>query len=90
MPQQGRFYGTDRKELSVEEVIVWLNRRNWAMQRHIYVAIQALKKQVQMKPEGFYFCPVCEMDLGHFQNEESDEELLYCGHCGQKLDWSEC
>ena len=52
--------------------------------------IEELDKQSSMKPVGFYFCPTCEIDLGHFQNEESDEELLYCGHCGQKLDWSDC
>lgn len=90
MPQEGRFYGSYRQEPSVEEVIAWLNRRNWAMQKHICVAIQALKKQVPMKPEGYYFCPVCKMDLGHFQNEESDETLFYCGNCGQRLDWGEC
>lgn len=89
MPQEGRFYGSYREKPSVEEVIAWLNRRNWAMQRHIFVAIQALKKQVPMKPTDYApdfendsysgGCPVCDsVVFGKF-----------CSECGQALDWGD-
>ena len=53
--------------------------------------IEALEKQIPMKPQGMRlaeycielfvgYCPVCHVGL--------NSEFNYCCNCGRKLDWS--
>ena len=62
------------------------------------VAIQALEKQIQKKPEyeadgyadgelvyDYAKCPICGHDFEYGINDWGCE---YCSDCGQKLDWS--
>lgn len=46
------------------------------------VAIDALKKQIPMKPidEGWLYCPICEKDI-------LLEGYKFCPNCGQKICW---
>lgn len=51
------------------------------------MAIQALKKQIPMKPDftedkEFALCPCCN-------GKGLLDKQKYCDNCGQKLDWSE-
>lgn len=56
------------------------------------VAIQALEKQIPMKPikgekqvvryVNTYYCPTCEFGI------TGTNIAKWCYHCGQKLDWS--
>lgn len=62
------------------------------------IAIKALEKQIPKKPyktkehkQNNWYCSICKCYLG------DDMELQYaclqpkfCGHCGQRIDWSEC
>lgn len=62
------------------------------------MAIKALKKQVQKKPTvkpskyfHAYYCPVCN---GYIRSTTTRREVIlaeniFCGVCGQKLDWSD-
>lgn len=55
----------------------------------IEIAIQALEKQVAMKPQGEYkldknkiktkLCSKCDWILADYD--------MYCSNCGQKIDW---
>uniref|UniRef100_UPI004029AC9E hypothetical protein n=1 Tax=Lachnospira sp. TaxID=2049031 RepID=UPI004029AC9E len=57
------------------------------------VAIQALEKQIPMKPikgekqvvryVNTYYCPTCELGI------TGTNIAKWCYHCGQKLDWSD-
>lgn len=48
----------------------------------INLAVKALEKQIAKKPVGRHKkCPTCEMiEFGY-------EEVNYCPHCGQRIDW---
>ena len=62
------------------------------------VAIQVLEKQIPKKPIikqskycNAYHCPVCN---GYIRSTNTRievilEENIFCGVCGQKLDWSD-
>ena len=68
-------------------------------------AIQALEKQIPMKPnktidsswgvkKEAHVCPVCDYYLTevHFiapQKIESNKKITYCETCGQAIDWSD-
>ena len=57
---------------------------------YIKLAINALEKQVPMKPRFYahnYHCTECGNLVGN--NEFEWQRFLYCDNCGQKLDWSE-
>ena len=57
------------------------------------VAIQALEKQIPMKPVksekqvvryvNTYYCPICNLGI------TGTNIAKWCYHCGQKLDWSD-
>ena len=57
------------------------------------IAIQALEKQIPMKPVksekqvvryvNTYYCPICNLGI------TGTNIAKWCYHCGQKLDWSE-
>ena len=54
--------------------------------KSIEIAIQALEKQIPMKPKTddryvMYICPWC--------NDFIKVNHNYCPNCGQKLDWSD-
>ena len=65
----------------------------------IYMAIDALEKQIPKKPDEHLepikkhmeegktapFCPVCGEDL----LDEANDCYMYCPECGQKIDWGE-
>ena len=58
----------------------------------IQIAIQALEKQIPMKPVksekkvvryvNTYYCPICNLGI------TGTNIAKWCYHCGQKLDWS--
>ena len=47
------------------------------------IAVEALEKQIPKKPiideEKFAICPSCKADVTD----------IYCGVCGQRIDWSD-
>lgn len=64
------------------------------LQESVDFAIQALEKQIQLKPlhsydktveEMWCSCPTCYVGLGW----EHGNAHKYCMNCGQKLDWSD-
>lgn len=59
------------------------------------VAIQALEKQIPMKPMMVYdvridsnwcSCPICANGIGW---EIKARKIKFCWECGKRLDWSE-
>ena len=54
----------------------------------IELAIEALKKQIPMKPNGNK-CLICGSDVEIEVMGISVMDLEYCNDCGQKIDWSE-
>ena len=72
---------------------------------HLNTAIEALEKQLPMKPIcvpkryteelGFndeFLCPVCKSYVGYFtEGMREPEQMEYCNDCGQHIakDWSE-
>lgn len=52
------------------------------------LAVEALRKQEQVKPQA---CHVAPMYNGwHYQGQVRTKALVhYCPNCGQKLDWKE-
>ena len=67
----------------------YLKDHNICSGEEIYIAIEALEKQIPKKPimvkdtaETYYICSECEMEV-----DKVDDN--YCSDCGQKLDWEE-
>ena len=65
---------------------------------YIKTAIKALEKQIPKKPIiklheygiiDSYFCPDCDCYIRSTTTRKEIilEENVYCGSCGQKLDW---
>ena len=62
------------------------------LQESIDMAINALEKQIPMKPVksekqvvryvNTYYCPICNLGI------TGTNIAKWCYHCGQKLDWS--
>ena len=66
----------------------YLKDNNICSGEEIYIAIEALEKQIPKKPimvkdtaETYYRCSECEWEVDKFDDN-------YCSDCGQKLDWS--
>lgn len=54
------------------------------------LAIQALEKQIPLKPKFYarnYHCANCANLIGN--NEFKWQRFLYCSKCGYKQDWSD-
>ena len=49
--------------------------------------IEALEKQIPMKPYETVHCPLCKIEV-ELQPIDA-EEVTYCLHCGQAIDWSD-
>lgn len=60
----------------------------------IDIAVSVLEKRIPKKPIENKFpwaiCPVCggSVYLKNVQEYIQNEEITYCEHCGQALDWS--
>ena len=57
------------------------------------MAIDALKKQIPMKPIGEHYahmrCPSCNHRIPSGQGSSSRRRDNWCNYCGQKIDWGE-
>ena len=53
----------------------------------ISMAIDALDKQIPKKPYDTVRCPLCKIEV-ELQPIDT-EQITYCLHCGQAIDWSE-
>ena len=57
----------------------------------INMAIDALKKQVPMKPTGEHYahmrCPSCNHRIPSGQGSSSRRRDNWCNYCGQKILW---
>lgn len=77
-----QFYETDGREIS------W-DRGHEALD----MAIDALKKQIPMKPIGEHYahmrCPSCNHRIPSGQGSSSRRRDNWCNYCGQKIDWGE-
>lgn len=50
-------------------------------------AIEALEKQIPKKPYDTVHCPLCKIEV-ELQPIDT-EQVTYCLHCGQAIDWSD-
>ena len=50
-------------------------------------AIEALEKQIPKKPYDTVHCPLCKIEV-ELQPVDT-EQVTYCLHCGQAIDWSD-
>ena len=49
--------------------------------------IEALEKQIPKKPYDTVHCPLCKIEV---ELQPIDiEQVTYCLHCGQAIDWSD-
>ena len=64
------------------------------------IAVVALDKQIPKKPNigvdrtwgtptKEAICPACDYALGHWEFIGGGENITYCEHCGQAIDWSD-
>lgn len=50
-------------------------------------AVEAIEKQIPKKPYDTVHCPLCKIEV---ELQPIDiEQVTYCLHCGQAIDWSE-
>ena len=49
--------------------------------------IKALEKQIPKKPYNTVCCPLCKVEV-ELQPIDT-EQVTYCLHCGQAIDWSD-
>ena len=49
--------------------------------------IEALEKQIPKKPYDTVHCPLCKIEV-ELQPVDA-EQVTYCLHCGQAIDWSD-
>lgn len=59
----------------------------------IKMAVDALKKQIPVKPIGEHYahmrCPSCNHRIPSGQGSSSRRKDNWCNYCGQKIDWGE-
>lgn len=59
------------------------------------MAIEALEKQIPMRcfedNDKFYLCPKCfgSIDIYEILEHAKNDEISFCPHCGQAVDWSD-
>lgn len=51
------------------------------------LAIEALEKQIPKKPYDTVSCPLCKLEV-ELQPIDT-EQVTYCLHCGQSIDWED-
>lgn len=51
------------------------------------LAIEALEKQIPKKPYDIVGCPLCKIEVELLPIDI--EQVTYCLHCGQAIDWSD-
>ena len=78
--------------------VVPLNTTKEELMEAIRMSIQALEKQIAMKPIRHtawqdFKCPACgSTEIRTYDTEyreyDKDYKFEYCSDCGQKLDWS--
>lgn len=65
---------------------------NVAAYEAIDMAIDALKKQIPMKPIGEHYahmrCPSCNHRIPSGQGSSSRRRDNWCNYCGQAINWS--
>ena len=72
---------------------MWLGSSEEARQRNeaIKMAVDALKKQIPMKPTGEHYahmrCPSCNHRIPSGQGSSSRRRDNWCNYCGQKILW---
>ena len=50
-------------------------------------AVEAIEKQIPKKPYNTVHCPLCKIEV---ELQPVDvEQVTYCLHCGQAIDWSD-
>lgn len=50
-------------------------------------AVEAIEKQIPKKPYDTVHCPLCKIEV---ELQPIDiEQVTYCLHCGQAIDWSD-
>ena len=69
----GGFNGQEAKIKAVEEACL--------------LACEALEKQIPKKPYDIVHCPLCKIEV-ELQPIDT-EQVTYCLHCGQAIDWSD-
>lgn len=56
------------------------------------IAIDAVKKQIPMKPIGNYYahmkCPACNHRIPSGMGSSSRRRDNWCNYCGQRIDWT--
>ena len=50
-------------------------------------AVEAIEKQIPKKPYDTVHCPLCKIEV-ELQPVDA-EQVTYCLHCGQAIDWSD-
>ena len=50
-------------------------------------AVEAIGKQIPKKPYDIVHCPLCKIEV-ELQPIDT-EQVTYCLHCGQAIDWSD-
>ena len=50
-------------------------------------AVEAIEKQIPKKPYDIVHCPLCKIEV-ELQPIDT-EQVTYCLHCGQAIDWSD-
>lgn len=72
---------------------MWLGSFEDARQHNeaIKMAVDALKKQIPMKPTGEHYahmrCPSCNHRIPSGQGSSSRRRDNWCNYCGQKILW---
>ena len=84
------------EELENATLLIIANGKDWMDERDLPVlkmAIDALKKQIPMKPTGEHYahmrCPSCNHRIPSGQGSSSRRRDNWCNYCGQKILWEQ-
>lgn len=92
---------TENESIDVLKNLAFLSteREHEKCEKAIYMAIQALEKQIPKRPycieDKMWCCPICDNNLlhkwikYHTKIMPKSEGLPHCMSCGQAIDWSE-